>query len=238
MAIKEYFGDWAHIVDLREAERVMAALKPKASVLCPRLKDVFKAFRLCPYRDLRLVIIGQDPYPQVVNGSPIAQGLAFAVPNGFSWKSFPPSLKVLTESVIDFSVPHHAATFAPCLEDWARQGVLLLNAALTCEAGRPEAHALLWRPFMVSLLKSLSLYSNGLVYLLMGSCAKSLSAYISHDGNHVFETRHPAWYARSGQKMPSRLWHDINSILKGQNGYGIKFCEEAYGEQESEERLS
>jgi uracil DNA glycosylase len=130
------------------------------------------------------------------------------------------------ESVIDFTIPHRRITFEPDLEKWEEQGVLLLNSALTCQSGRIGSHTLLWRPFMKSLLTNLSMHSSGIVYVLMGSQAQTLEPYINKQFNHVIHIRHPSWYAREHQRMPSDIWRDINRILTGMNGYGIKWYQE------------
>jgi uracil DNA glycosylase len=104
--------------------------------------------------------------------------------------------------------------------------VLLLNSALSCELGRVGSHTLLWRPFMKSLLTNLSKYRTGIVYLLMGTQAQTLEPYINRQFNYVVRIRHPSWYARQKQRMPSDIWQEINSILIGQNGYGIEWFTE------------
>lgn len=226
MTAAEYFSDWAKVVDVREADRIIRSLAEKRVPVCPLIKDVFRAFRLCPYRDLKVVIIGQDPYPQTVKGRPVAQGVAFANNAATAKDSLSPSLRVLMESVIDFSVPHGRITFAPDLEKWERQGVLLLNSALTCEAGRPGSHTLLWRPFMVSFLERMQLCKTGIIYILMGSQAQSFEPYIDSDYNYMFRTPHPAVCARSGTKFPHELWQSVNTILVSNLGYGIQWYDE------------
>ena len=64
MTIQEYFGDWSKVVDLKEADGILRKLSASHRIICPQLQDVFKCFRLCSLHDLRVVIIGQDPYPQ------------------------------------------------------------------------------------------------------------------------------------------------------------------------------
>ena len=64
MTIQEYFGDWSKVIDLKEANNILNKLVVSNQLLCPQLKDVFKAFHLCPLETLRVVILGQDPYPQ------------------------------------------------------------------------------------------------------------------------------------------------------------------------------
>ena len=220
MTIQEYFGDWSKVVDLHEADRIIKKLSASNHIICPQLKDIFKAFNLCPLNNLRAILIGQDPYPQ----RGIATGLAFA--NSSDTIQLSPSLEILKESVINYTIPHRTINFDPSLEKWEAQGVLLLNSALSCELGRVGSHMLMWRPFMKSLLTNLSCYHTGLVYLLMGTQAQTLEPYINKQFNHVVRIRHPSWYARQKQRMPSDIWQEINSILIGQNGYGIEWFTE------------
>lgn len=234
MTIREYFGDWSKVVDLQEADRILRKLSASNHIICPRLKDIFKAFTLCPLNDLRCVILGLDPYPTlkttVLNGLPIkipvATGLAFANSPDTPDSQLSPSLEVLKESVINYTIPHRTTIFDPSLEKWETQGVLLLNSALSCEVGRVGSHMLMWRPFIKSLLTNLSKYHTGIVYVLMGTVAQSFEPYINKQFNHVVHIRHPSWYARQKQRMPSDIWQEINSILIAQNGYGIEWFTE------------
>lgn len=205
MTIQEYFGDWCKVINLAEANTVLKKLVASKQPVYPNIKDIFKDFTLCPLHNLRVVIMEQDP-----STSP---------------PHFSPSLEVLMESVIDFSLPHGSVNFDPSLEKWESQGVLMLNAALSCNTGKVGSHALLWRPFIRSLLTNLSLHTNGVVYVLMGSEAQSFESCINSKYNYVIKTRHPSWYAKNNQVMPSDLWTNINSILIGQNGYGIEWYE-------------
>ena len=226
MTIEEYFGDWADIVDLKEADKAVRKLLTSKKTVCPQIKDIFKAFRLCPFHTLRTVIIGQDPYNNIKGDKPVATGLAFANTSNTPERQYSPSLEILRESVIDYTIPHRTITFEPDLEKWEEQGVLLLNSALSCEAGRPGSHTLLWRPFITNLLTNLSRCSSGIVYVLMGSQAQSLEPYINKEFNHVIRIRHPSYYARTKTRMPSDIWSQVNSILIGQNGYGIEWYKE------------
>lgn len=225
MTIQEYFGDWYKVINLTDANALLKRLVASRQTICPNIKDIFKAFALCPLHSLRVVIIGQDPYPDIKNCVPTATGIAFANSPSTPPSHFSPSLEVLMESVIDFSLPHGSVIFDPSLEKWESQGVLMLNSALSCIVGKVGSHALLWRPFIKSLLTNLSLHTNGIVYVLMGSEAQSFESCINDKHNHILKTRHPSWYARNNQVMPSDLWTNINSILIGQNGYGIEWYE-------------
>lgn len=222
MTIQEYFGDWSDVIDLKEADRIMKRLSASNYVICPQPKDIFKSFHLCSLHSLRLVIIGQDPYPQ----KGVATGLAFANASNTPDNCLSPSLEVLRESVIDYTIPHGIVNFDPSLEKWEEQGVLLLNSALSCEVGKIGSHTLLWRPFITSFLTNLSKCSTGIVYVLMGSQAQSLEPYINKHFNYVIRCRHPSYYARTKTKMPKDIWQSINEILISQNGYGIEWYQE------------
>ena len=220
MTIQKYFGDWSKVIDLQEADRIIRKLSASNHTICPKLKDIFKAFTLCPLNDLRVILLSQDPYPQ----KGVATGLAFA--NSSNTQELSPSLEILKESVINYAIPHRTINFDPSLEKWEAQGVLLLNSALSCEVGRIGSHILLWRPFIKSLLTNLSKYHTGIVYVLMGTQAQSFEPYINKQFNHVIRCRHPSWYSRNQVRMSSDIWQKVNSILISLNGYGIEWYEE------------
>ena len=234
MTIQEYFQDWSKVVDLSEADRILRKLSASNAIICPQIKDIFRAFLLCPFYSLRVCIIGQDPYPQLrpvccnstATKVPVATGIAFANSPDTPSDSYSPSLTILRDSVIDFSRPHNIINFDPSLEKWEKQGVLLLNAALSCQVGKPGSHTLLWWPFIKSFITNLSLYHTGIVYVLMGSQAQCLEPYINARCNHIIRIRHPSWFVRNKLSMPSGIWQQINDILIGQNGYGIQWFEE------------
>ena len=226
MTIREYFGDWSSIVDLKEADRIIKKLSASSNTVCPQIKDIFKAFSLCSSSNLRVVIVGQDPYPTLRNGRPVATGLAFANSSDTPEESYSPSLEILKESIIDYTVPHRTTIFDPTLEKWEKQGVLLLNTALSCQKGRVGSHSLMWRPFMKSLFSNLSTHTSGIVYVLMGKDAQSFEPYINKQFNHVIRIRHPSYYARTKTRMPSEVWQKVNNILIGLNGYGVEWYQE------------
>lgn len=226
MTINEYFGDWSKVIDLNEADKLIRQLASSKESICPQVKDIFKAFKLCPLSNLRCVILGMDPYNNIIGGKPVATGIAFANRKETPEKLYSQSLAVLKESVIDYTIPHRSIIFDPSLEKWEEQGVLLLNTALSCLLGRAGSHSLMWRPFIRNLLTNLSKCTTGVVYVLMGSDAQSFEPYINKQFNHVIRIRHPSWYARQKTRMPSDIWQEVNNILIGQNGYGIKWYQE------------
>ena len=222
MTIEEYFGDWSNVIDLKEADRIIRKLSASKYMVCPNVKDIFKAFHLCSLHNLRVVLLSQDPYPQ----RGVATGLAFANSPDTPEKSLSPSLEILKESVIDYTIPHRSINFDASLEKWEEQGVLLLNSALSCQQGKAGSHILMWRPFISSFLTNLSKCSSGIVYILMGSVAQSFEPYIEKKFNHVVRIRHPSYYARTKTRMPSDIWKEVNQILISQNGYGIEWYKE------------
>ena len=237
MTMQEYFGDWCKVIDTAEADRILRKLAASKQVICPQVKDVFKAFRLCSLHDLKAIILGLDPYCDLVDGKPRATGIAFGNSSDTLECNYSPSLDVLMESIIDYSMPHERVIFDPSLEKWESQGVLMLNSALSCLAGRIGSHALMWRPFIRSFLTNLSGYDSGIVYVLMGTEAQSFEHCINPRYNHIIKTRHPSWYARNHTQMPSDLWQRINDILIGHYGFGVEWYKEYkfLNEQENEE---
>lgn len=232
MTIDEYFGKWRTVVPINDIQSVFESLNRSTKPVCPLLKDTFKAFEVCPYDNLKVVVIGQDCYPDMRNGKPVATGIAFGNSKDTPEDEYSPSLKILMESFIDFSVPHSFINFDPSLEDISRQGVLFINAALTCETGKPGSHMLLWRPFITTFLKNLSKHKAGIVYVLLGTEAQGLKGYIDDSRNYILTDKHPAFYARMRTSMPCGIWKSVNDIIKSINGKHeeIKwFQEEAVG---------
>lgn len=229
MTKEEYFGGWITVLPTKEMQEAINKVSLIKDKICPDYKNIFKAFNKCPYEKLKLIILSQDPYFQ----KHTATGLAFANFNNTPEEQLSPSLKVIKESVINYEIPHNLITFASELEEWAEQGVLLLNTALTCEVNKPGSHSLLWRPFICKLIKNICDYNSGIVWLLLGNIAQSFKPYINKN-QHIIEAKHPSFYARNNEKMPYNIWHNINKILIGLDGYGITF----YKEEKYESDLS
>lgn len=222
MTIDEYFGDWMKVLDRNETMKIMGWLRNiNQSTICPNIKDVFKAFKLCPYNKCRVVFIGQDPYPQ----RGVAQGVLFGNSSDTPENKLSPSLQIIKESVINFEIPHNLITFDPTLESWAKQGILMINSALTTEVGKIGVHMMKWRPFMIAFLKQMSMINPGIIYVLFGSQAQILEPYISKN-NYVLKIEHPAYFARTNKKMPYHIWKDINKILYDLYGERIEWFKE------------
>ena len=218
MTIDQYFGRWMQVIDREQLIKVTKFVTSRKAV-CPIKKDVFRAFRLCNYDNCRLIVLGQDPYP-----NNRATGLAFANPASISPDNLSPSLEKVKDSLIRDIISWKSITFDQTLESWAEQGVLLLNTSLTVEPNTPQSHYLYWRPFMCSLIRNLSEWRTGMIYVAMGSQAKEFTRYINLRNNHLLTCEHPAYYCRKQQPMPNIL-EQANDILYGLNGDRIKFID-------------
>ena len=145
---------------------------------------IFNAFNLTPFDQVRVVIIGQDPYHEPGQ----AHGLSFSVQDGVP---FPPSLQnIFKEIEQDLGTP---VPPTGNLERWARQGVLLLNATLTVRAHQANSHALLgWRDFTDAAIRALAAGREHIVYMLWGGYARGKAWMIPRDRNLVLESVHPS----------------------------------------------
>lgn len=224
MTLDEYFGDWMKVIDRTELESAMSKvrLEYKRRLLCPAQSDVFRAFKLCSLKDLKIVMLGQDPYPQ----KGVATGVLFGNRKEVSNDDLSPSLNVIKEAIIDFEIPHNNIIFDQTLESWAKQGILMINSALTVEVNKIGSHVMLWRHFIAKLLKNLSNYDTAIVYVLFGKQASTFKPYIDSKFNHIIEIEHPAYFARTNTKMPHQLFIDISNKVKGIYGVPIKWYEE------------
>ena len=169
-------------------------------------------------KDLKVVFLGQDPYPQKNVGT----GILFGNKEGTELSH---SLQIIKEAVINFEIPHNNITFDPTLESWARQGILMINSAFTVEEGKIGSHMLIWRPFIIKLLKNLSLTYTGIIYVLFGKEAQSFTQFIGKN-NHILKVNHPAYYARTNTKMPHQLFLDISNIIKNTYDEPIEWYKE------------
>ena len=184
--------------------RFLHSEKAAGKVIYPPGPSIFRAFDLTPFNDVKVVILGQDPY----HGPGQAMGLSFSVPDGIP---APPSLKnIFQEIETDLGVKMSGR---PNLEGWARQGVLLLNAVLTVQAGLPTSHSRIgWMEFTDAVIRILSERRSGLVFLLWGRFAQEKSALIDTTKHHVLTAAHPSPLAR-GAFFGCRHFSKTNQIL-------------------------
>lgn len=168
-------------------KKIMHTLKSERAdgkIIYPKQNDLFNALTYTPYEQVKVVILGQDPY----HGPGQAHGLSFSVPKGVKT---PPSLVNIFKELqrdLGLSIPKHG-----CLEAWARQGVLLLNASLSVEAGLAQSHAKLgWEAFTDQIIISLNQHERPIIYLLWGASAQKKAALIDQKRHIILTAPHPS----------------------------------------------
>ena len=162
--------------------------KARGEVIYPPGSQIFRAFELTPVADVKVVILGQDPY----HNPGQAMGLSFSVPDGVP---APPSLvNIFKEISSDLGI---RMSGSPNLEPWARQGVLLLNSILTVRAGQAASHRSLgWETFTDAVIKYLSDNCDGIVFMLWGNFARTKAALIDPAKHLILQAAHPSPLAR------------------------------------------
>ena len=171
----------------------------------PPGSQIFKAFELTPVKDVQVVILGQDPY----HGPGQAHGLSFSVPANMP---APPSLKnIFKEIESDLGVKMSGY---PNLENWARQGVLLLNAVLTVRSSEAASHSRIgWQEFTDAVIRYISDNCEGVVFMLWGNFARTKSDLIDKSRHCVLEAAHPSPLAR-GAFFGCRHFSKANTYLQ------------------------
>lgn len=195
---KPYFGSLVHF--LHEEKRSGKVVYPPGGL-------IFNAFALTPPDQVKVVILGQDPY----HGPGQAMGLSFSVPDGVRT---PPSLRnIFLEIENDLGIRMSGATD---LTPWARQGVLLLNTSLTVEAGQANSHSRIgWQEFTDAVIRYISSHSRGTVFLLWGNYARGKKELIDLSRHYVLEAAHPSPLA-GGAFFGCRHFSKTNELLQKQ----------------------
>ncbi|WP_227819283.1 uracil-DNA glycosylase [Mariprofundus micogutta] len=171
--------------ELPYMQELFAFLQSQESArIYPARENWFAAFEQTPFDDVRVVILGQDPY----HGPGQAHGLSFSVPFG---EKVPPSLRNIYKELnsdLGMGTPEHG-----CLTSWAKQGVLLLNATLTVEEKTPGSHQNRgWEQFTDAAIEALNTHRQNLVFMLWGKYAQDKGAGIDTSRHLVLEARHPS----------------------------------------------
>lgn len=180
------------------------------SVCFPPKDFVFNALKLCNPKDIKVVILGQDPY----HGFGQANGLAFSVYDGVKW---PPSLtNIFKEVATDLDV---ALPLSGNLERWAAQGVLLLNNTLTVEEKLPNSHAKMgWSNFTDAIIKTLSEQNEDIVFMLWGGFAQKKAKLIDANKHKILLSGHPSpLSANRGFWFGNKHFSKANAFLKSKN---------------------
>ena len=182
----------------------------KKGAVYPAPKNIFRAFDLCPFDKVKVVILGQDPY----HGPKQANGLCFAVGEGVD---LPPSLQNMYKE-LESDIPlEQGSTLLKTgdLERWAKQGVLLLNATLTVRAGVANSHqGRGWEQFTDAAIKALSEQREHLVFILWGNYARAKGAHIDRTKHLVIESPHPSPLSAHRGFFGSKPFSKTNAYLQ------------------------
>lgn len=169
---------------MQQLKQFLLEEKSSGKEIYPKGSHIFNAFNTTTFDDVRVVILGQDPY----HGPDQAHGLSFSVPEGIR---IPPSLLNIFKEIqrdLGFSMPSHG-----CLQSWAEQGVLLLNATLTVEQSNAGSHqGKGWETFTDRAIQHLNDQREGIVFLLWGSYAQKKGQFIDDHKHLVLKSSHPS----------------------------------------------
>ena len=177
----------------------------------PKKSDVFRAMRLTDYNNIKIVILGQDPY----HGIGEAEGLSFSVQENIKK---PPSLKNIFKELkndLGYEEPKSGS-----LVKWAQEGVLLLNAILTVEKDKPLSHKPLgWERFTDEVIKKINEKQTPVVFILWGNYARSKKIYITNPIHYIIESPHPSPFSANNGFFESKPFSKANKYLTSK---GIK----------------
>lgn len=178
----------------------------KQKTIYPKKTEVFNAFKYTDYNNVKVVILGQDPY----HGPNQAEGLSFSVSNEVLK---PPSLKNIfkeLENDLGIPFPEHNS-----LKPWAKEGVLLLNAVLTVEEHKPASHANKgWETFTDEIIKILNKKEEPVVFILWGNYAREKKKYITNPIHYIIESPHPSPFSARNGFFGSKPFSKTNEFLK------------------------
>lgn len=176
------------------------------TIVYPRPAHVFRAFDVCPFQSVKVVIVGQDPY----HGPSQANGLCFAVHAGIA---VPPSLQNIFKE-LENDIGHSVSRNADLLR-WAEQGVLLLNATLTVRAGQAGSHqGKGWEEFTDAVLQRVAAERDHVVFILWGNYARKKGAFIDRKRHCVIESAHPSPLSAHNGFFGSKPFSKTNEQLK------------------------
>ncbi len=204
--------DWKTIIEQEQQKEYYKELQNfietqyKTTIVYPKKENIFKAFELCDYENLKVVVLGQDPYHQPNQ----AQGLAFSTPKNIP---NPPSMKNILKEI------HSDMGDCECLDgdltSWATQGVLLINTVLTVEDSKPKSHENKgWEVFTDNIIKHICEHKEGIVFLLWGAPAIKKTKLIDTKKHYILTAPHPSPLSAYRGFFGSKHFSKTNEILK------------------------
>ncbi len=206
---------WQNIIQLEQNKDYYKDLEQfllqeyKTKKIYPAYENIFKAFELCEYENLKVVILGQDPYHQPNQ----AQGLAFSTPA--SIKNPPSLVNIIKEVISDIG---DCQVLDGDLTPWAKQGVLLINAVLTVEHGKANSHKNKgWEIFTDNIIQYINSHKNNIVFILWGNPAAKKTALIDSCKHHIITSVHPSPLSAYRGFFGSKPFSQTNDFLKSVN---------------------
>jgi uracil-DNA glycosylase len=200
----------------QQAMAFVESERRSGKTIYPPAKDIFNAFRYTEFCDIKVVILGQDPY----HGPNQAHGLCFSVRPGVK---APPSLvnmyKELAQDIPGFVIPDHGY-----LKSWADQGVFLLNTVLTVERGKAHSHANTgWETFTDKVIEMINQYATNVVFLLWGSHAQKKGQFIDQSKHYVLKAPHPSPLSAHRGFLGCKHFSKTNQYLIGNGASPINW---------------
>lgn len=220
---KEIFGnDWDTVLEHEFQKPYYQQLREflnkeySKETVYPTIDNLWTAFKMTPFKNVKVVILGQDPY----HGAGQAHGLSFSVQPGVP---LPPSLRNMCKELssdIGCPIPEHGT-----LTGWARQGVLMLNTVLTVREGQAHSHrGQGWEQFTDEVIRQLSARKEPVVFILWGRPAQQKKRFIDMKQNAVIESVHPSPLSASRGFFGSRPYSATNQILESWKETPIEWC--------------
>lgn len=189
-------------------QQLMQELEQRETTIYPPKSNWYTAFNLCAFSDVKVVLIGQDPY---INENQ-AHGLSFSVLNA---KTPPSLLNIKKELQMEFGYPITNNNNLSC---WAKQGVLLLNRVLTVDAQKANSHKNLgWEIFTKAIIEQVSFHKNHVVFILLGNNALECKKYIDEKKHKIIEAKHPSPLSAYRGFFGSNIFIKTNEYLKQNN---------------------
>lgn len=208
-------NDWAPLLEREFSKEYYQQLRQflkneyEANTIFPQMNDVFNALHYTPFAEVKVVILGQDPY----HGPNQAHGLSFSVQSGVKQ---PPSLVNIFKELQDdlgITPPNHG-----CLIDWTKQGVLLLNTVLTVRAGQAHSHRNKgWEHFTDKVITTLNKKSHPIVYILWGNAAQKKKALIDTTKHYIIKAPHPSPLSAYRGFFGSKPFSKTNEHLRNES---------------------
>ena len=205
---KKYFLELTNFL-----EKEYKTYSPELEIF-PKRENIYNALNISSLKDIKVVIIGQDPYHK--KGQ--AHGLSFSVPQG---EKVPPSLRNIHKEILsDLKINNEGKGN---LLNWAHQGVFLLNTSLTVRENCPNSHSKYWKPFTKELISFISINTSSIVFMLWGNNAKKNKELIDQDKHLILESNHPSPLSAYRGFFGCRHFSKCNYFLENKGKTGIKW---------------